>query len=272
MNSSPPMISIVTIVLNRHEFIRGAIENVREQSYPNVEHIVVDGASTDGTLEIIKSYPEVRWISEPDAGSVFALNKGLALVRGDIVGWLNSDERYFPRIFHRVAEYFERHASCDMVHGRYEYIDSSGRRIGAPRFHKFNLHRQILGLNVIGAPSAMFVRRRALAGVGGKVDEQWRDAYDTDLWIRIGKKFNVHSLDEDFSKFTLHSGSGITSDPHRSWREARLIRKHHGGDRRLVDRIFWIPYAEARVGLFRALLWNPMSNRATKRRAPAPLP
>ena len=258
-----PKISIVTIVLNRRDYIRGAIENVVSQHYRNFEHIVVDGASTDGTLDIIKSYPHLRWISERDGGSVFALNKGLEMVEGDIFGWLNSDERYMPGLFNWVADYFEQHASCDFVHGIYEYIDSGGKVVGRTRFHRFNLHRQILGLNVIGAPSAMFMRRRALDGVGGRVDEQWRDAYDTDLWIRVGRKFNVDSVNRCFSQFTLHSDSGITSDPDRSWREARRIRSHYGGDRALLDRLIWVPYAEAKVKLFRLSKWKRMSKRAT---------
>jgi len=88
-----PKISIVTIVLNRRDFIRGAIENVLEQQYPNFEHIIIDGASTDGTVDIIKEYPHIRLVSERDGGSVVALNKGLKLITGDIFGWLNSDER-----------------------------------------------------------------------------------------------------------------------------------------------------------------------------------
>jgi glycosyltransferase involved in cell wall biosynthesis len=258
-----PKISIVTIVLNRHEFIRGAIENVLDQNYPNFEHIVIDGASTDGTLEILRTYPHVRLISEPDKGSVFALNKGMRLVTGDIFGWLNSDERYKPGTFQRIVEHFATHAECDLVHGTFEYVDRDGKSLGVARLHPFNLHRQILGLNSIGAPSAMFMRRRALDGIGGAVDEQWRDAYDHDMWIRVGQKYNVQAIDRCFSSFALHATSGMTADPLRSWRETRRIRSHHGGDVRLIDRWFWIPYVEARIKLFRLLKWKRMTGRAT---------
>lgn len=263
MSATLPKISIVTVVLNRRDFISGAIENVMQQNYPNFEHIVVDGASTDGTLAVIKSYPHLRWVSEPDSGSVFALNKGLRLVQGDIFGWLNSDERYMPGLFHRVVEYFEEHADCDLLHGTYEYADRHGRSLGRARLKPFALRKQILGLNSIGAPSAMFMRRRALDGVGGQVDERWRDAYDHDLWIRIGKKFRIDAVDECFSSFGLHGGSGMTADPLRSWRETRLIRRHHGGERRLIDRWFWIPYVEARIRLFRYLKWRRMTAKAS---------
>ena len=254
--------SIVTIVLNRKEFIQGAIDCVKLQKYPEVEHVVIDGASTDGTQEVVLRNSGVRLVSEPDGGSVFALNKGLKLIDGDVFGWLNSDERYRPGLFERVARYFEAHPECDMVFGTNEFVDKDGKVLGKTRFRPFNLHRQILGLNGIAAPSAMFMRRRALDGIGGQANEMWRDAYDHDMWIRVGKSFVVHGLNECFSTFTLHPDSGMTSDPHRSWREARRIRAFHGGDRKWLDRLFWIPYVELRIKAYRWLKWQPMTRQS----------
>jgi len=142
-------------------------------------------------------------------------------------------------------------------------MDRDGNYLGRNRFRRFNLHQQITGLNTIGAPSAMLMRVKALDGVGREVHEQWRDAYDHDLWIRVAKKFTVHGLNMCFSKFGLHADSGMTNDPLRSWRETRKIRSHHGGDRRLIDRLFWIPYVEARVKVFRLLKWKRMTGKAT---------
>jgi glycosyltransferase involved in cell wall biosynthesis len=258
MNNEALKFSIVTIVMNRVDFIRGCIDNVVDQHYSNFEHIIIDGASTDGTLEAIKQYPHCRWVSEPDGGSVFALNKGLCLIEGDIFGWLNSDERYAPGLFALVADYFAKHPDVDLLHGTYEYVDKEGRSLGRARLRPFNLNWSILGLNSIGAPSAMFMRRRALEGIGGQADTQWRDAYDTDLWIRVGKKFKVAAIDECFSTFALHPDSGMSSDPLRSWREARRIRRHHGGYDSLVNRLIRIPYVEARIKTFRLLKWNRM--------------
>ena len=258
----PMKFSIITIVLNRAEFIRGAIECVIAQNYENFEHIVIDGASKDGTQAIVKNFPHVKMLSEPDEGSVFALNKGLHLLDGDVFGWLNSDERYFPGLFERVARYFEEHPECDLLFGTNQFVDRNGKVLGQTRFRPFNLHRQILGLNAIAAPSAMFMRRRALVGIGGQANNMWRDAYDHDMWIRVGKNFNIHGLDECFSTFMLHPDSGMTSDPYRSWREARRIRTHHGGDQRLIDRLFWIPYVESRIKLYRWLKWNRMTRQS----------
>src|SRR6185436_17694269 len=226
--------SIVTIVLNRKDFIAGAIENVVEQQYPNFEHIVVDGASTDGTVDILRSYPHVDLISEPDAGSVFALNKGLRKISGDIFGWLNSDERYLPGVLGRVADYFDRNPHWDLIFGTNQFVDRYGRVLGQTRFREFDLHRQILGLNAISAPSAMFMRRRALEGIGGQADETWRGAYDHEMWIRVGKKFHVQAINECFSTFALHQDCGIMNDPQSSWLEVRRIRKQHGGCQKIA--------------------------------------
>ena len=253
--------SIVTIVLNRKDFIKNAIDCVIAQNYDSYEHIIVDGASTDGTLEIVSSYPHIKLISEKDYGSVFALNKGLRKIDGDIFGWLNSDETYLPETFNFVVDYFEKNPSCDLVFGTSKFVDKHGNILGKTNFRPFDLHKQILGLNAISAPSAMFMRRRALDGIGGQANDQWRDAYDHDMWIRVGKNFNIHGVDRVFSTFALHPDSGMTDDPLRSWRETRRIRAHHGGNSRLIDRFFWTPYIELRILIYRALKWKRMTQK-----------
>ncbi len=96
----PPLkLSVVTVSLNQAAYIEANIRSVLAQAYPGVEHIVVDGGSTDGTLDILKRYPHLRWISEPDTGQSNALNKGIAMATGEIVGWLNSDDTYEPGAF-----------------------------------------------------------------------------------------------------------------------------------------------------------------------------
>jgi Glycosyl transferase family 2 len=104
----PPLISIITPCLNRAQFIREAIQSVSDQTYPDVEHIVVDGVSTDGTLDILREYPHLRVISEPDNGMYDAINKGIRIARGDIVGLLNTDDLYVPGCFETVAEAFSK--------------------------------------------------------------------------------------------------------------------------------------------------------------------
>ena len=114
---SLPMISIITLCLNRVEFVEAVIESILDQDYPNLEHVVVDGGSTDGTVDILKKYPHLRVVSEPDEGMYDALNKGLRLASGEIIGHLNADDFYEAGVFGKVARCFAEDAEIDMVYG-----------------------------------------------------------------------------------------------------------------------------------------------------------
>src|SRR5882724_6397850 len=254
--------SIVTIVRNRRVYMRQAIECVLAQNYPNFEHIVIDGGSTDGTVEVLKEYPHLQWISEPDEGSVFALNKGLARINGNVWGWLNSDESYLPGVFHRAAAYLAAHPEWDMIYGASEFVDEQGRLLGRRRSQKFNAHKLLIGFNQIAVPSSMFARSAALAGIGGRVDERWRHTYDHDLWIRFSKRHRIQNVPEYFSRFGLHSDSGVASTPQNAIQEFVQLRKFHGGEDRWSDRWLWIPYFKLFLAAYSWLKWNRMVKRA----------
>src|SRR5215471_13377895 len=126
-----PSFTIVTPSFNQAAFIGEALESVRQQNWPHVEHVVMDGESTDATVDILKrhsgrsDWKHLRWISEPDRGQAHALNKGFSTVRGEIVGWLNSDDRYLPHCFEHVARVFQQHPEVDVVYGDYRFIDEA---------------------------------------------------------------------------------------------------------------------------------------------------
>jgi glycosyltransferase involved in cell wall biosynthesis len=255
--------SIVTVVLNREKYIKDSIENVISQDYANFEHIVIDGGSSDGTLEVLNSYPHLQWISEPDEGSVFALNKGLKRIKGDIFGWLNSDELYAPNLFNEVNNLFNQYPEIDMVYGTTEFISPTGEVIGKTRFKKFTVNRELLGLMAICAPSSVFVRISALDKIGRYVDERWKDTYDHDLWIRIGKKCKVLGINKCFSKFTFHSGSGVAGTPEKAIKEAKKLRISHGRDINLINRLFLVPMANIYLFLYRKLKLNKIIKKAS---------
>lgn len=127
MSPSLPKISIVTPSFNQGQFIEANIRSVLDQGYPDVEHLVIDGGSTDDTLEVLKRFPHLKWISEPDRGQTHALNKGFRMATGEIIGWLNSDDTYCPNIFHLVAEQFAR-PDVAVVCGDGFEIDAQGVR------------------------------------------------------------------------------------------------------------------------------------------------
>ena len=118
MNASNPKISIITPCLDRVNFIREAIESVLAQDYRNFEHIVIDGGSTDGTVELLKNYPHIKFISEHDKNLYDAINKGIKLANGEIIGHLNSDDFYSKNIFGEVVRLFQKFAEVDMVCGK----------------------------------------------------------------------------------------------------------------------------------------------------------
>ena len=189
MSTSParlPLVSVLTPSFNQGRWIAETIKSVSAQTYPHIEHIVVDGGSTDGTLEILRAAPpQVRWISEPDAGQSAAINKAFTLSSGSIIGWLNSDDAYFSRnAVGTAVELFRRHTKVTLVYGHSILVDADGTVLHvnwAPRFRPrvFRMH------NFIVQPAA-FVRRSA---VGDRlVDDAFAYSMDRELWLRLARE------------------------------------------------------------------------------------
>jgi len=182
------MISIVTPCLNRSQFIEEAIQSVAQQDYPHVEHIVVDGGSTDGTLEILGRYHHLRVISEPDDGLYDALNKGIRLARGEIIGQVNSDDFYANYILSTVARRFLDDPELDAVCGGATAFgeNSEGKRVTIADYQKPH-HKELSFYNITrGVPiiNARFFRRRVYERVG-LYDTRYRIAADRDFLLRV---------------------------------------------------------------------------------------
>lgn len=180
---SGPLVSILTPSFNQQRWLPDNIRSVAAQSYPRIEHIVMDGGSSDGSVEILQSaHPALRWRSEADRGQSHAINKAFAVAEGDIIGWLNSDDAYFsPSVVQRVVECFMSHPSVAVVYGHAALVNADGlvlQMIWAPQFHSGALAL----FNYIIQPAA-FIRRSAL----GKslVDERFDYMMDRELWLRL---------------------------------------------------------------------------------------
>lgn len=183
-----PKITVVTPSYNQASFLEATLRSVHDQEYPNLEHIVIDGGSTDGSVEIIRKFEDhlAYWVSEPDKGQTDALIKGFSRATGEILAWLNSDDLYEPRTLWEVAEFFSRHPEVQFVYGDALWIDTEGRTLRPKKEIPFNQFIWLYDHNYIPQPSA-FWRKELYEAVGG-LDPRFDLAMDADLWIRFAEK------------------------------------------------------------------------------------
>lgn len=182
---SAPRVSIVTPSFNQHEFVERTVRSVLDQSYPNLEFFVQDGASTDGTTDVLSHYGDrlAGWSSCPDNGQANAINAGFAKSSGEIMAWLNSDDILLPGTLAYVTEYFSRHPNVDVVYGHRILIDEHDREIG--RWILPSHNDKVLSWEDFIPQETMFWRRRIWEKSGGHVDESFRFAMDWDLLLRF---------------------------------------------------------------------------------------
>jgi glycosyltransferase involved in cell wall biosynthesis len=208
-----PKISIVTPTFNQAAFIEEALLSVKEQHYPNVEHIVIDGASTDGTVEILRRYSSqpgweyLSWISEPDRGQSDGLNKGFQRVTGDIVGWLNSDDRYRSHCFEEVVEAFNKSLQSDVLFGDYTMIDEAGRFLRVRREIEFS--RFLLSyLHILYIPTTSSFFRRRIFEEGNFFDTGLDNTMDYEYYLRLAQKgYRFQHVPKLWADLRLHDRS-----------------------------------------------------------------
>jgi glycosyltransferase involved in cell wall biosynthesis len=206
LDSTLPLVSVVTPAYNSAAFIEETIQSVLEQDYSFLEYLVMDGGSTDGTLEILKRYNNrVDWISEPDKGQTDALIKGFKRAHGRIVSWLNADDIYMPGVVRRAVNYLVTHPEIDVIYSDCQVIDSSGQVLQTWRTRSFSLVDLARGECFIYQPT-VFIRRSALEAVGG-LDESLHYVMDYDLWLRLGVAHRFGALPGIGAQFRVHPGS-----------------------------------------------------------------
>jgi glycosyltransferase involved in cell wall biosynthesis len=202
MKTTVPMISVITPSYNQGQYIEATIQSVLNQSYSNIEYIVIDGGSTDGTIEILKKYDgSLKWISEKDNGPEDAINKGFGMAQGDIFAWLASDDVFETDSLQKAMDVFCKQPDVAMVYGRCQYIDRNGDVIGECPTEPFN-YEYLAVYNFVAQPSAFF-RRSAYEDAGG-ISLTLRQASDYDLWIRLTKNRKVIYLSDFLSSYRLH--------------------------------------------------------------------
>lgn len=226
MDADPPLVSVVTPSLNQGGYIEEAIASVLEQDYPRVEHIVIDGGSTDGTLDVLRRYPHLRWVSEPDAGQAAAINTGFRFARGDIYGWLNADDYYLPGAITAAVELMQASA-CGLVHGGWRRVDEHGNVLRDVSPIPFDYARQLDEVNAVCQPGSFFPRE-AYWAVGG-VDESYRYAMDYELWLKLGERFAVRHVDRLQAAYRYHGRSKSIAEYEAFGPETIRASRAHGG-------------------------------------------
>jgi glycosyltransferase involved in cell wall biosynthesis len=227
-HKSQPLVSIVTPSFNQAAFIERTIASVASQDYPNVEHIVFDGGSSDGTIEILKKYPQLDWLSEPDEGQSSAINKGFKKAKGEIIGWLNSDDIYLPGAIREAVEYLQAHSETALVYSDFMEIEADDHERARVLTEPFDLERMLNRGNLLPQPSTFF--RREVFDRVGYLNPDYRYAMDYDYWIRIAKSsLRLDRVDRCWSGFRLHGTSKTISEGSRAWREHRRISRAYGG-------------------------------------------
>lgn len=232
-------ISVITATLNRKDFLPRCIEGVARQSYPYKEHVIIDGGSADGTVELLESYarkyPHIKWISEKDTGISNALNKGLALASGEIIGVNGDDDFYLPHTFDIIAAEFSTSPSVGIVAGHCDCIrndDTLSHCAKAAFTNRSDLiqHWKTWGFtNFFPAPST-FIRKKVIDEVGG-FDESDKYAMDYHHWIKITEKSEVRIVNDVLAKFRYDTGTVTFSQSQKQWDETHAISKKYWGSR-----------------------------------------
>ena len=193
LQSQTPLVSIITPSYNQAPYLEQTIRSVLIQDYPNLEYIVVDGGSTDGSVAIIQKYAGHLdwWESEPDSGQAEAINKGFARANGEIVAWLNSDDLYLPNAIAKAVTELQDHPEVGMVYGNAVTIDQDGRPLNDLVFGDWGLE-ELASFEIICQP-AVFMRREALELVG-YLDRSFHFLLDHHLWLRIAQQAKIRHV------------------------------------------------------------------------------
>jgi glycosyltransferase involved in cell wall biosynthesis len=226
-----PKISVITPSFNSIRTIRDTIESVRTQDYPNWEHLVIDGGSTDGTLDLLRQFSHLIWVSEKDEGHYHAMNKGILRCTGEIVNILNADDCLRPGALRAVGEAFQRHPEWDALFGDIQYVDEQGRDIYQRREAGYDYNVLRYGLVCYVIHQTLFVRKSIHDRLGLYRHQQFLNSCDYDFILRLGRNGcqvgHVRQLLINY-RYHVHGQSADLRVTRNMWREATIICREHG--------------------------------------------
>lgn len=196
-----PKISIVTVAFNSGDYIDDAIQSVLKQNYKNFEHIIIDGLSTDNTVEVLKKYDHLKWISEKDEGQSDALNKGFKKCTGDIIGWLNSDDIYLENTFNLIVNKMQN-SSIDAIYGNYFFMNKNNevtKKVIAGKPSKF------ISKLVCFIPSTTFFFKKKIIDNNIIIDKNFYISMDKEFFANLfSKNYKIHKIDKFLANFRWH--------------------------------------------------------------------
>lgn len=195
-------LSIITPTLNQSKFIEDTIVSVLNQNYNNFEHIIIDGGSNDGTIDILKRYPHLKWISEKDSGQSNAINKGFHMASGDIVAWINSDDFYEKDIFALINNYFENNNECHFLYGDITFIDKNKKFMFKTDAGNLSYKELLSNPDIVRQPSCFW--KSTVFNEIGFLNERLHLIMDYDFFLRIAHKHALHYLNKNFSYFRYY--------------------------------------------------------------------
>lgn len=230
-SAARPIVSIITPSFNQGQFLEQTICSVLEQDYPAIEYFIVDGGSTDGSLEIIRSYAQrlAWWVSEKDGGQTDAINKGFARATGEILAWLNSDDTYLPGAVSEAVAFLQTHPDVGMVYGDANLTDKGGDMIGRFPARQMDYRRLRRGSVHIPQQAAFF--RAELWRRVGPLDPSFYFAMDYDLWVRLAKISRLQYHPRLWANFRLHGQGKTVASDERCYPEMLRVDQREGGGR-----------------------------------------
>jgi len=216
------LVSIVTPSFNQASYLEQTLLSVLEQDHADLEYLVIDGGSTDGSADIIKKYASrlAYWVSEKDSGQADAINKGMARAKGDIVAWLNSDDTYLPGTVTAAVQAFDANPDAVLVYADMLAVDEHGQTFNTLRYRQLTLE-DLLSFQIIGQP-AVFMRRAAFEKSGG-LDLSYHLLLDHHLWIRIAAQGRILHLPQTWSAARYHAAAKNRAQAAAFGREAFRI-------------------------------------------------
>jgi glycosyltransferase involved in cell wall biosynthesis len=224
-----PLVSILTPSYNQAAWLPDNLRSVACQTYPRIEHVVMDGGSTDGSVDIIRRHAArlAWWVSEADAGQTAAINKGFGRARGEVLAWLNSDDLLRPGAVRQAVAELTAHPAIGMVYGDVDYVDAEGKVAG--RFPAAQTDAARLRRGFVHIPQQAAFFRARLWRMVGPLDPSFYFAMDYDLWVRIAAVARLRYVPRTWAAFRLHGETKTLAADDRCWPEMLREHRREGG-------------------------------------------